>query len=165
MSISSFKSSCTCGTLLSHATTFSGARSVFFQKSHNIRCSAYEHSKALDISTERASEKTQLRRHTLRVIGPVVVDGCSEEWCRKVSGHIIKRLLHVDPTRVLDTSAFAVHHLLLPTNSLITQWKRLIQEAPQLTINSKAARGLSAGGGGLHGRHFEARELSDLIYS
>ena len=70
-----------------------------------------------------------------------VVNGYSQEWCQEVSGHIIKWLWHVDLQRALDAPAFVIHHLLHPTNSLITLWKRWIQEAPpRLTINSKAAR-------------------------
>lgn len=36
--------------------------------------------------------------------------------------------------------AFVIHHLLHPTNSLITHRERLIRDAPQLTINSKDGR-------------------------
>ena len=69
-----------------------------------------------------------------------VVDGYGEEWCREFSGHIIKRLRHVDLQQVSDVPAFVIHHLLHPTNSLITHWKRLIREAPQLTISADSAR-------------------------
>lgn len=56
-----------------------------------------------------------------------VVNGYSQEWCQEVSGHIIKWLRHVDLQQVPDVPAFVIHHLLHPTNSLITQRRRLIR--------------------------------------
>lgn len=44
----------------------------------------------------------------------------------------------MDLQQVLDVPAFFIHHPLQPTNSLVRHSNRLIPEALQLTINSKA---------------------------
>ena len=105
-----------------HATFWHGLNNLFFSKFH-LFCLAQ--CIMLQAASSRWLNSNNWERQKIYCFQ--VVNGYSQEWCQEVSGHIIKWLRHVDLQQVPDVPAFVIHHLLHPTNSLITQRRRLIR--------------------------------------